>query len=130
MMRVLVTGSRNWQEHETVFGALDYIAAEAVVAGHTEIVLVHGACPTGADAHADFWGRHSTMHGIPIHVERHPADWEQYGKAAGPIRNADMVALGADVVLAFIQPDSRGTRNCVELAEKAGLKVAKFQSTV
>lgn len=43
--------------------------------------------------------------------------------AAGPLRTRDMVALGADLVLAFPLGPSRGTRSCMRLARQAGLSV-------
>lgn len=114
MKRVLVTGSRNWQDRNIVFAAL-----QEHLGGEMEAVLVHGDCPSGADHHAQVWA--DLQPGIT--AERHPADWNAHGKAAGPIRNQQMVDLGADVVLAFPHPDSRGTTHCVEAARRAGLRV-------
>jgi hypothetical protein len=79
-------------------------------------VLVSGNCPTGADAIAErFW----EANGMP--VERHPADWKTFGKAAGPKRNQEMVDLGADVCLAFPMKGSRGTMHCMKAAKAAGI---------
>lgn len=53
--------------------------------------------------------------------------WTKYGRAAGPIRNKEMVRLGADLCLAF--PDhpkgqgSRGTWGCIDLAHQAGIPI-------
>ena len=55
-------------------------------------------------------------------TEPHPADWGRWLRT-GPERNARMVAAGADVVLAFPLPGSRGTWSCVRLALAAGLEV-------
>lgn len=113
MTRVLVTGSRDWRDENTIHEA---IYAELMKDGGA--VLVHGACPRGADAIAD-----SLWLGD---IERHPADWETHGKRAGFIRNHEMVALGADMCLAFIKDGSRGAAHCADIAEKAGIPVRRF----
>ncbi|MGI8816466.1 MAG: hypothetical protein ACR2G2_14640, partial [Pseudonocardia sp.] len=41
-------------------------------------------------------------------VERHPAQWQRHGRGAGYRRNSDLVALGADECVAFIQDSSPG----------------------
>lgn len=116
--RLLVTGSRNWEDREAVLIALARVTDEWP---DDVITLVHGACPTGADHMADdIW---SGFLGRP--VERHPANWHRFGKGAGPRRNQEMVDLGADLCLAFILPGSRGTANCVRCAEAAGIPVRK-----
>lgn len=120
--RILVTGSRNWTDRDAVFNALTDVLTEC---GHpADAVVVHGACPTGADRMADeIW---SGFLGYP--VERHPADWSRFGRGAGPRRNQEMVDLGADLCLAFLVPGSRGTADCVTRAERAGIPVRKFEA--
>ena len=126
-MRILVTGSRDWEDLNVVYRVLTTLVAThgllrpigPTVRSRYDMtgwVIVHGACPTGADAFADAFAR-----GNQIAVERHPADWERHGKAAGPIRNREMVELGADLCLAFIRNRSRGASGCAALAEAAGI---------
>lgn len=137
-MRILVTGSRDWTDAYAVGNAL----AEARDTPRTDpappsrMVLVSGACPTGADAIAEhyalLWG---------WIVERYPADWDQHGRAAGPKRNAEMVAAGADLCLAFIgycssprcaRPGphwSHGATGCADLAEQAGIPTIRRYAT-
>jgi hypothetical protein len=112
-VRILVTGSRNWADRDAVWSALNKAASVR------SIILVHGDCPTGADAMAKAWCRTQP----DVLEEAHPADWERYGKAAGPKRNQKMVDLGADICLAFPLPDSRGTLDCMAKAEAAGIPV-------
>lgn len=53
----------------------------------------------------------------------HYADWDRYGRAAGPIRNKVMVDSKPDLVLAFPYGESRGTRHCIRVANEAGIPV-------
>jgi YspA, cpYpsA-related SLOG family len=126
LYRILVTGSRDWEDNRTIWQAL----ASTVLANtqiDAPVIVVHGACPRGADAHAAAWARRTQADGRrPVAEERHPADWEQYDKAAGFRRNAEMVALGADVCLAFIRNGSRGASHTAGLAEAAGILTRRW----
>jgi hypothetical protein len=127
-MRVLITGSREWPDDNSVGRAIHewidkggYIPPVDGLEGFT---LVHGACPKGADAHAEAFGV-AWVEPYGGVVERHPADWT-VGRAAGVLRNQKMVDLGADVVLAFPTPGGRGTQDCIRRARKAGLNVVVY----
>lgn len=109
MKRILVTGSRDWVDMEAIKLAMQSLGVE-------KATLVTGACPTGADqmakALAKDWG---------WLIEEYPADWAQYGKRAGYLRNRHMVELGADICLAFIKGGSAGSSMTAHLAEEAGI---------
>jgi hypothetical protein len=133
--RILVTGSRDWTDERAIAAALLEVRDRAVTAGPQRILVVDGACPTGVDEIAHRWAR---LWGWL--TERHPADWNRYGKAAGFRRNAEMVAVGADTCLAFIRPctkpgcpdhangphGSHGATDCADRAEGAGIPTARF----
>lgn len=119
-MRVLVTGSRDWAAGGQVRVELYHLWWL-----HGSLVVVHGSCPTGADAFAEEWVSLTRRHGN--RSESHPANWNKYGKAAGPIRNRAMVEAGAEICLAFIRNGSRGASHCADLAEKAGIKTIRFE---
>jgi YspA, cpYpsA-related SLOG family len=109
--RILVTGSRTWEDAGVIAG---------VLAGYyrDDAVLVSGACPRGADALAEeYWAL------LGGQIERHPADWKRYGKRAGFVRNAQMVNAGANACVAFIRDGSRGASHCAGLARAAGIPV-------
>jgi|SRR5699024_8720881 len=114
--RLLVTGSRNWTDRETIRDELS--RAWKHLGASEDTILVHGACPSGADAIAD-----QVWRGWGLPVEAHPAQWRKHGRRAGPIRNTEMVRAGADLVLAFPVGASPGTRGCIRTARKAGLNV-------
>lgn len=113
-MRILVTGSRDWDDwnkiEEVLFKRLD-----------NGVVLVSGNCPTGADHIAEtlweLWGGE---------VERHSADWDKHGKRAGYVRNQEMVDLGADICIAFIKNNSKGASMTARLAEEAGIETVRI----
>lgn len=120
--RILFTGSRTFDRDDAIWGALDILVESALAAGYDHVVLVHGACPDGGDAHADAWYR-AKRGEMPLGVERTPAHWAIYGKKAGFLRNKAMVERGADVCLAAIRDHSAGASVCAELAERAGIHV-------
>jgi hypothetical protein len=111
-MRVLVCGDREWTASEPIATLLNLCPPNTVV--------IHGAA-RGADTIA---GRLATELGFE--VQPYPADWSKHGKAAGPIRNSQMLAEGQpDEVHAFHNniDASRGTKDMVEKARKAGVPV-------
>lgn len=119
-VRVLVTGSRDWDDKETLIEAFKVWWLQAEEPANP--ILVSGACPTGADAYAEeLWDRF----GWP--VERHPAQWSTYGLPAGPRRNREMVEAGADICLAFIRNHSKGATGCSTLAVSAGIPVRTYR---
>lgn len=132
VMRVLVTGSRDWWQFITVDDALNQVAA--LHGGGENMVITHGACPTGADALATQWAlRHTAA------LSAIPAKWQKYGYRAGPLRNQEMVRIGHDICLAFIGPctsrtctrtdahDSHGASGCADLAEAAGIPTLRYR---
>jgi len=105
--------ARTWTDTGTVRDAL------ASVWG--DVVLVSGACPHGADRLAEqCWTRWGGR------VERHPADRRAHGRAAGFRPNAEMVAAGTTVCLAFIRAGSRGASHTTALAEAAGIPTRRY----
>lgn len=115
--RILITGSRDWTN-------VPYIRHMLTIAArfHPDAVLVHGDCRGADRIAAGIW----TGWGLP--TEPHPADWS-HGRAAGPIRNTEMVNAGADLCLAFLLPGSRGAVHCADLAEQAGITTKRFGPT-
>ena len=83
----------------------------------SEAVIVHGGAP-GADRTAGF-----LADDFGFAVEEHPAEWEKHGKRAGFLRNVEMLESGVDLVLAFWDGASRGTKHMIDEARKRGIPV-------
>jgi hypothetical protein len=84
---------------------------------HDTTIVCGGA--RGADAHAE----HSALL-LGLISEVHYANWNKYGKAAGPIRNQAMLDSGIDKVIAF--DGGPGTLDMKERARKAGVPVEEI----
>lgn len=132
-MRVLVTGSQLWDDPDPVYSELSSVFQEATSRNEV-LVVVHGACPNGADLYADLWATSAKAQGLAVEIDPHPAEWRKNGKldkGAGFRRNAEMVKLGADICLAFILNNSNGATHTAKLAEKAGIKTIRhIRSTI
>jgi len=113
--RIIVTGGRDYAYQAMVFGALDMQAEANVIDA-----IIQGDCPTGADALARKWAIVNNHH-----LERYPAEWRKHGKAAGPIRNQQMIDEGRPTMV-FAFPGGRGTADMVRRAKAAGVPVHHF----
>ena len=108
-MKVLVCGSRHFNDYELLESVLDKIDITT---------LIHGAA-RGADTLGGEYAKRRGINAIAF-----PADWHQYGRSAGPIRNYKMLKEGQpDCVIAFLHENSRGTRHMIEIARKADIEV-------
>lgn len=150
--RILVTGSRSLDirryDHPNAYlqatcagakegfiRALEDAVAELAVTdeGLHPVVIVHGGAKFGADNWAQHWVFHAwdsaRFHRSVLHVERHRADWDRYGKAAGMLRNGEMIALmdrsTPHRVIACWDGTSPGTKNTLDRALLAGLTVKR-----
>ena len=104
---ILVTGSRDWDDQEAVEEAFSTFGLRG-----SDLFLIDGMA-AGADSmcHAEAVKR-------GMGTKRIAADWDKHGKAAGPIRNSQMLALKPALVIAFSNdlPNSRGTLDTVKKA--------------
>jgi len=110
-LKVLVCGSRDWEDYDTVLERLKSLP--------TGIAIIEGAAK-GADTMAK-----TAAQELGLSVIEVPADWKRYGRAAGPIRNKEMLDLEPALVIAFHKDitASKGTANCVEEARKRDIPV-------
>ena len=110
-MKVLVCGGREYMDLPRVYEILNEIHPTCVV---------HGGA-RGADTLADLWCT-TSKYGKGTLVRRYPANWKKHGKAAGVIRNQEMLTKEKpDLVLAF--PGGRGTLDMILRSRKAGIEI-------
>ena len=110
--RVLVCGSRYWKDYRKIYNTLGTLDSK-------KTIIVHGACK-GADQLAGIAAK-----ALGMEVEEYPADWDKYGKAAGPIRNVQMAETGINHGFAFHEnyDKSKGTKHMVSELKKRNVPV-------
>lgn len=114
-MRIIIAGSRHLNRHyHDVLTALHGAILEWGITEITEIV-------TGGAKGIDAEGKR-LAESFGIAHREFPADWNTHGKAAGPIRNAEMADY-ADALVLVWDGRSMGSANMKKEAEKRGLKV-------
>jgi len=111
MSAVIIAGSRSFNDYEVFEDSMDELSYFL----HPTMIL--SGLAHGADTMALQWAAEEDLP-----VKKFPADWDKYGKAAGPIRNQYM-ADEANALVAFWDGESRGTKSMIDLALKAGLIV-------
>ena len=116
MFRVIIAGSRNFNDYEYLKKYMDFL-----LQNKKEVVILCGEA-RGADS---LGKRYAQERGFP--VQSFPADWQRFGRAAGPLRNRQMSAC-ADACVVFWVGGSAGSANMIEEARRAGLalRVRRF----
>lgn len=107
-MRYAIIGSRTFNDYEKFKESVDphlpYITQ----------IISGGA--TGADSLASDYTKE---HNIPILVFK--PEWDKYGRSAGFIRNK-LIVQSSDIVVAFWDMKSNGTKHSLMYAEKLKIK--------
>ena len=117
--RVVIAGCRYYNNYDEAKPYIDYCLSN--VRKENNIVIISGGA-SGADAIGE---RYAEENGFD--VEKYPADWENYGRSAGPRRNKQMAEV-SDYVICFWDEKSKGTKSMIEYAEKYGkpIKIKKI----
>lgn len=115
---ILICGGRDYTDYHTFTTKMEEISGK--ISG--PITVISGGA-RGADTLAIRWAN-DYGHKLEVYV----ADWDRHKKAAGILRNIQMLKEGEpDLVVAF--PGGRGTAHMIGISEKAGIKVVKLLDT-
>ena len=83
-------------------------------------IVIHGAAK-GADTLAESWAKSKAIKYVGV-----PANWNEHGMSAGPIRNKVMLDLDPDYVIGF--DGGKGTANMLSIAKAKGTKTFHIKS--
>lgn len=118
--KVIIAGGREFRDYSLLCDSCDKFLCQK---RQTHDIVVISGTARGADILGE---RYAHERGYA--VEKYPADWNRDGKAAGPIRNAQMAKV-ADALIAFWDGQSKGTANMIDQAKTRGLsiKIVKYK---
>jgi hypothetical protein len=118
-MRILVCGGRNFADVPRLWRFLDELDAQERID-----VVIDGASDdvTGPYQGADYWAHQWAIAHDRETIRQH-ADWKQYGRSAGPRRNAVMLNHKPDRVVAT--NGGPGTDDMIRKATAAGIPVQR-----
>ena len=106
--RIIIAGTRTFSDYEFLRKVMSQTFGSLSMQEIQEMKIVSGGCQ-GADM-----------------IVRFPANWNLYGKKAGPIRNKEMAKYASEaygILMAFWDGKSRGTKNMIDTAKKHGLEI-------
>lgn len=116
MIRVIIAGTRTFDDYELLRRTMCELFGRIPA---SQLEIVSGHCPSGADLLGEQFAMRNHMK-----LTLFPAEWDTYGKAAGPIRNRQMAEYAAPdgYCVVFWDGKSRGSQNMITEASKAGIK--------
>ncbi len=106
--RVLIAGSRNYDNYREAKKYIDFCISNIRL--KYTLVFVSGNC-RGADSLGEKYAAENSFN-----LELYPADWNRFGKRAGPLRNKYMVEI-SDYIICFWDGKSRGTKSVIDFAQ-------------
>lgn len=115
--KLIIAGSRSIDSLDMVKTALSQSPWSIGRTGGRPVDRIITGGAEGVDESAEILAE---SRGVPVDVVE--ADWDEYGKSAGPLRNEEMAERG-DILLAIWDGTSTGTRDMVATALGEGLDV-------
>ena len=103
--RIVIAGCRNYNNFEEAKVFIEECLKE--FKENFTIIIISGCC-SGADKIGE---KYAEENGFKI--ERYPAEWQKYGRSAGPKRNRKMAEI-SDFIICFWDGQSRGTKSMIE----------------
>lgn len=123
-LRVIIAGSRDFDDFPMLMSkCTDILSTIANTNDNLDKVRIVSGAARGADKLGEQYAKL-----LGYEVSRFPADWDNLGKRAGYVRNAEMAKFAVEdsnygVLIAFWDGVSKGTKHMIDLANRYGLIV-------
>lgn len=119
-MKILICGSRYYKNYIKIYYYLEKMQNK-----HEKLIIIEGGA-RGADQLAK-----NACIELGIEYKEYKAEWDKYGKGAGPIRNQKMLDDNPDIdlVVSFHEDidSSKGTKDMLKKARKKNISVEKYR---
>ena len=112
-MKIAIVGSRNFLDFDFLKEKIDPFL--------NDIDLIVSGGAKGADSLAE---KYAKVNNLTLEIFK--PDWKKYGRTAGPIRNKSIIE-SADIVFAFWDGKSKGTKNSIDISKKLRKKIYVFK---
>lgn len=110
-MKLIIAGSRTFNN----YNLLEYEVKKFILKHSPKSLIIISGTANGADKLGELFAKNYN-----IQIEAYPANWNEFGKRAGPIRNKEMVDNATHAIY-FWDGKSSGTANCIKLAQEKQL---------
>lgn len=117
-MRIIITGTRTYDNYEELSKVTDEFIEKLGLEKKYQTIITGGA--RGADTLGKKYADENEIDNVV-----YKANWGKYGKSAGVIRNGEM-AKNADILLAFWDGSSKGTKDMIDKAFRRQLRIRVF----
>ena len=107
--KVLVAGCRNYCNYEEAKAYIENCIKR--IGNEYGLIFISGDCRGAVKLGEQFACENH------YDIERYPADWQRFGKSAGPKRN-ETKAKEADYIICFWDRKSKGTKSMIDFAKK------------
>jgi hypothetical protein len=125
MHRIIIAGGRDFKNPKLLEKTVISYILENIGKGKRNEITIVGGKAKGADSLGEEFAKKYGLEFKPF-----PANWDKYGKAAGHIRNKEMMEFAKQEeghLIAFWDGKSRGTKNMVEISENIlKIKIVKY----
>lgn len=112
-MKTIITGTRTFID----YNQFDFLLEELIADKNLQITEVFSGLAAGPDSMGKIWAEERK-----IPVREFPANWDEFGNSAGPIRNREMLNAGAECLILFFDGKSAGSKNILKQAKEKKLK--------
>ena len=132
-LRIIIAGGRDFDNYKLLRSKTLKVINQVIRdINHTDsipsqLITIISGTANGADQQGELFAKE-----FHLELKRMPAQWEEYGKSAGYMRNTQMANFACldenaqGILIAFWDGKSRGTKHMIDIAKKKNMLIYTF----